>query len=63
MKKRIALLLAAVLAVGSLATACGGNNAGIQTCWYNPNGQKVSGGYQINYEIADLHEIYGILKG
>lgn len=28
MKKRIALLLSAVLAVGTLATACGGNNAG-----------------------------------
>lgn len=28
MKKRIALLLAAVLAVGTLATACGGNNGG-----------------------------------
>lgn len=30
MKKRIALLLAAVLAVGSLATACGGNGAKVK---------------------------------
>lgn len=54
-----------ILIVGDSLSSdiCGGNNAGIQTCWYNPNGQKASGGYQINYEIADLHEIYGILKG
>ena len=54
-----------ILIVGDSLSSdiCGGNNAGIQTCWYNPNGQKAPGGYQINYEIADLHEIYGILKG
>lgn len=42
---------------------CGGNNAGIRTCWYNPDGHKAPSEYQIDYEIADLHEIYEIVKG
>ena len=39
----------------------GGNNAGIKTCWYNPDGKKNSDEYHIDYEITDLHKIYEIL--
>lgn len=41
----------------------GGQNAGIDVCWYNPadkpNGAKV----KLNYEIKNLKELYGIVKG
>ena len=40
----------------------GGNNAGILTCWYNPSKAPCIGDYKIDYEIADLHEIYDILN-
>ncbi len=40
----------------------GGNNAGIFTCWYNPSKTPCIGDYKIDYEIADLHEIYDILN-
>ena len=36
----------------------GGNNAGIITCWYNPQGDKAPDKYRIDYEISDLHQIY-----
>lgn len=39
----------------------GGNNAGIRTCWYNPHGAQASADYQIDYQIADLREIFYIL--
>ena len=39
----------------------GGINAGIRTCWYNPKNLPVPEGYNIDYIITDLHEIYGIL--
>ena len=39
----------------------GGNNAGIVTCWYNPQGDKAEDKYAIDYEISDLHQIYEIL--
>lgn len=39
----------------------GGDNAGIVTCWYNPEGIKAQEGYRIDHEIRDLHEVYGLL--
>ena len=39
----------------------GGNNAGIVTCWYNPQGDKAPDKYRIDYEISDLHQIYEFL--
>ena len=41
----------------------GGNNARIKTCWYNPKGYENDKGVQIDYEIKDLHEVYGLLEG
>ena len=51
-----------VMIVGDSLTSDmqGGVNAGILTCWYNPGQQKQSD-LQIDYEIRDLHEIYGLL--
>ena len=52
-----------VLIVGDSLTSdiCGGNQAGIVTCWYNPRNEQVSGDYQIDHEISDLHEVYKLL--
>ena len=53
-----------VIIVGDSLTSdiCGGNNAGIITCWYNPSNTAHNGDYKIDYEITDLHQIYDILK-
>lgn len=40
----------------------GGNNAGIATCWYNPDGAENTLGVKIDYEIKNLNEIRQILK-
>lgn len=40
----------------------GGNNAGILTCWYNPEGEENTRSVRVDYEIKDLHEILDILK-
>lgn len=40
----------------------GGNNAGILTCWYNPEGTAAKEAVRIDHEIKDLHEVYGILE-
>lgn len=52
-----------VLIVGDSLTSDirGGNNAGIQTCWYNPDHKERYTDVKIDYEIADLHEIYDII--
>ncbi len=52
-----------VLIIGDSLTSdmAGGNNAGIKTCWYNPGAAPNSTLARIDYEIRDLHEIYGIL--
>ena len=52
-----------VLIVGDSLTSDirGGNNAGIKTCWYNPNHKERYADVKIDYEIADLHEIYDII--
>lgn len=39
----------------------GGNNAGILTCWYNPEGTAAKEAVRIDHEIKDLHEVYGLL--
>ncbi len=39
----------------------GGNNAGIRTCWYNPQKNKAPDKYRIDWDISDLHQIYEIL--
>lgn len=53
-----------VIIVGDSLTSdiCGGNNAGILTCWYNPSQVVRKGDYKIDYEIADIHEIYAIIN-
>ena len=52
-----------VMIVGDSLTSDmqGGNNAGIVTCWYNPEHAPVKGNVKIDYEIADLHQIYDLL--
>lgn len=52
-----------VLIVGdSLTTDMpGGVNAGIKTCWYNPEGKKDPYGLTLDYEIQDLWEVVGIV--
>ena len=39
----------------------GGNNAGIITCWYNPEHKQSKKSVRIDYEITDLHEIYNLI--
>ena len=39
----------------------GANNAGVDACWYNPEGKKNSAGFDIRYEIKNLQELYDIL--
>ena len=39
----------------------GGNNAGIVTCWYNPEHKQAEDGIRIDHEISDLHEIYDLI--
>ena len=53
-----------ILIVGDSLTSDmqGGVNAGIATCWYNPFKKPMKGDLHLDYEISDLHEIYGILK-
>ena len=57
------LNLSDVLMIGDSLTSDmkGGNNAGIKTCWYNPKGHVNDKGVQVDYEIKELSEVYGIL--
>lgn len=41
----------------------GGANAGIETCWFNPDARKNEGGPRPTYEIQDLKELTGLLLG
>lgn len=52
-----------VMIVGDSLTSDirGGNNAGIITCWYNPESAVAAKEYRVDYEISDLHEIYQIV--
>ncbi len=38
----------------------GGNNAGIITCWYNPEHKQSKNSVRIDYEITDLHKRFTI---
>lgn len=40
----------------------GGINAGIQTCWYNPQRLPLPDGLTVNYDIADLAEVLQIVE-
>ena len=40
----------------------GGVNAGILTCWYNPNGMKNTSGLKLDYEIQNLAQVLEIIK-
>ena len=55
--------LSKVLIVGDSLTSDiqGGMNAGIKTCWFNPERLPVPGNYRIDYVISDLHEILALL--
>lgn len=52
-----------VMIVGDSLTSDiqGGNNAGIMTCWYNPEQKPYQGDLRINHEIRDLHEVYDLI--
>lgn len=39
----------------------GGNNAGIDTCWYNPSGKQNDKGAYCTYEITHLKELKNLL--
>lgn len=39
----------------------GGNNAGIATCWFNPDRLENKAEVKVDYEITDLKELYKIL--
>lgn len=40
----------------------GGNNAGLITCWYNPEGADAPGNMRIDFNIGRLTEVMDILK-
>lgn len=54
-----------VLIVGDSLTSDikGGNNFGIDTCWFNPAGRSPSQDVGIRYEIADLRELLSLEVG
>lgn len=41
----------------------GGNNAGIDCCWFNPERKRNDAGVQIRYEIASLDQLDAIVCG
>lgn len=51
--------LSAVMIVGDSLTSdvAGGINAGIRTCWYNPNALPAPEGWRIDHVISDLREV------
>ncbi len=53
-----------ILLVGDSLTSDikGANEVGIKACWYNPKEIMRPEGYQIDYEIMDLHQIYEVLE-
>ena len=50
--------LSEVMIVGDSLTSdiLGGMNAGIRTCWYDPEGEPVPEGYRPDYVISDLRQ-------
>jgi len=51
--------LSEVMIVGDSLTSDiqGGMNAGIKTCWYNPEKRSVPDSYRVDHVIHDLHEL------
>ena len=54
-----------VLIIGDSLTSDiqGGNNAGILTCWFNPERKEHNTNLRIDYEIQDLGEVNEIVMG
>lgn len=54
----------AALVIGDSLTSdmAGGRQAGIDTCWYNPSATPLPEGAVVNYQIADLRQLYTIVK-
>ncbi len=52
-----------VLMIGDSLTSDikGGNNAGIDTCWYNPNHKENTNGASITYEVSSFEELKQLL--
>lgn len=55
--------LSEVIIVGDSLTSDirGGNNAGILTCWYNPEQKPQPQDYRIDYVISNLHRVLTII--
>lgn len=53
-----------ILVVGDSLTSDirGGNNAGYDTCWYNPRHEENDKGAKVNYEITDLRQVLEYVK-
>ena len=53
-----------VMIVGDSLTSDiqGGINAGIRTCWYNPDGKPVPDSCRVDHIISDLHELIALLE-
>ncbi len=51
--------LSSVMIVGDSLTSDvqGGMNAGIKTCWYNPDKKPVPEAFRVDYMITDLHDL------
>ena len=54
-----------VLIIGDSLTSdmAGGVAYGIDTCWYNPTGRAADPGLAITYQIQDLDQLPGLLRG
>lgn len=52
-----------ILIIGDSLTADikGGNNAGIDTCWFNRGGEKADGDFKIDYEASSYEELKKLL--
>lgn len=53
-----------ILIIGDSLTSdiLGGDLAGIRTCWYNLGKKKRNVDLRIDYEIADLHDVYEVIR-
>ena len=45
------------------ADMLGGQQAGLDTCWYEPTGRKSDEGLKITYRIANLCDLLTIVLG
>lgn len=56
--------LSEVLIIGDSLTSdiLGGNNAGIDTCWYNPGCEENTKGIKVSYEIKSLEDVLSIVN-